>query len=101
MLYFATAALYLVKQNELSYFNQTALPTNQTDYHQLKAAYAMLAEKSICWLSKAEAVSGKLRNLPLQKYLVNHLRTSSDAAKFRTFLQQTYGPVWTRRVYGF
>ncbi len=101
MLYFGTAAMSLVKQNENAYFQRTASPSDPTDYHQLKAAYAMLMEKSVCWLGKAEAHASRIPGLPLQRYIINHLRTSNESAKFRQFLTETYGSVWTRRVLNF
>ena len=101
MLYFATATVYLIQQNESAYFNRQANPADQSDFHQLKAVYAMLMEKSTCLLDQSQAYTSQIQELPLQQYLMNHLRTSNEAAKFRTMLKNWYGNVWTQRVLRF
>ena len=88
--YFASAAALALQENEPNY-----IATND----QFKAAYAMLAERSI------EMVNAGVTMEPFSGFhaaeLKQHFVSSPENQRIRTMLSRWLGARWTQRVFGF
>jgi hypothetical protein len=89
-LYFGSAAVLALTKREPEY-----IKTNK----QFKAAYAMLAEKSMYFVTKGLAAA-PFAGFHAKK-LQDHFTQSPENQAIRDALKQIYGPVWTKRVFGF